>query len=195
MALFDRNGCDAELQERARVIVGHVTANVRAVLFVILAFDSAELVKLRYKVATIVGNNHIEGDELLYERLANTAQQVFDTSAILRGHGDGWNGGRNTFERESYVLRHQILFVQRKHHWTLCRVNLFQHLFNGLNLTIDRGVRGIDDVDEQIRLFHLFQCGTEGGDERGGQALHETHCISEQEFLSTRQAHTTDGGV
>src|SRR5450755_1518247 len=96
---------------------------------------------------------------------------------------------------QRHIVWHEVDLVQRYYHGQATRADLFQYLLNGLDLAMDVGMRGIDDVDQQIGLGDLLQRGAEGGDQDRGEPLDKADGIGEQDFLPTPQPYSSRRGI
>ena len=70
--------------EYPTVILGHMAAQVSTLLLVALVLNRTVLVELCNQFTAIVGNQHIERCELLYQTFADTAQELVYASSFNR---------------------------------------------------------------------------------------------------------------
>lgn len=65
--------------ERATMVGWQMAADVCAAFLIAFVFDSAVLMELGHEVAALVGNKHVEGNELAYQIVADTAQEIVNS--------------------------------------------------------------------------------------------------------------------
>ena len=91
-------------------------------------------------------------------------------------------------------FRHVQLVKHRQHHFVV-HADFAQHLVHGFDLMKHLRVRGVDHMDEQIRLDDFFKRGLERLDEVMRKFADEPHRVGEQRELVVRQFELARGRV
>src|SRR5437588_12140432 len=141
--------------------------------------------ELGYQVTAIVGDKDVEEHELQDEILADAAQEVIDAVSLKGRYAHGRQLCGQACQLEWSTGGQEVYFVEGNDLGATACSNLFQYLFDGLDLAIDSRMGSIDHVYEKICFGNVFQGGARCGYQGSQQALDETYGIGPKAFCPT----------
>jgi len=168
---------------------------MRTAFLVTFVFYCAKLMELGYQVTAIVGDKDVEEHELQDEILADAAQEVIDAVSLKGRYAHGRQLCGQACQLEGCTGGHEVDFVEGDDHRATACSNLFQYLFDGLDLAVNGRIGSIDHVYEKICFGNFFQGGPKCSYQGSGQALDETYGIRQKDFLPSCETHTARHGI
>ena len=105
------------------------------------------------------------------------------------------DGVVTTAERLYLMGRQSIAFVKYKRAGDIVQVEFLENGNHSGNLHLDISCAGVHDVDEQVGLVQLFQCGAKASDEFFGEISNESDGIGHDDLSVLRKAESAAGSV
>lgn len=89
----------------------------------------------------------------------------------------------------------QIHLVEDEKPWNLVELELCEDPLDGRDLVLDLRTGGIDQVEEEVGLFHLFEGRLEGGEQIPRQIADEADGVVDDDLLFVREPEPAAGRV
>ena len=184
---------DDELGEAVPMLVAEDDVDDRGVVPLFLGDDAAEPMNGGDDVAAAVGDFEVDGGPVAVGRLIEEGEECLHPLAGCRRDGDRL--GVEVGEPLGGARGGNVHLVEDEELGDRGGADLGEDLTDGGDLTEGIGIRGVDDVEEEVGLAHVVEGRAEGVDEMVRQPPHEPDGVRDEDDPSRREDGAANGGV